>query len=101
MLSTGSKNDIIRQLELSVRRSLKWFVCLIHTNELPLRQLYIATFGRKNYLTKRVVLRYWKKVESLEKMPVISFEKMEIALHNAALDKLSTDDQRYFCKNVY
>ncbi|RXG55320.1 hypothetical protein Avbf_15155, partial [Armadillidium vulgare] len=26
---------------------------------------------------------------------------MEIALHNAALDKLSTDDQRYFCKNKF
>ena len=28
-------------------------------------------------------------------MPVISFEKMGITLHDAALDELSTDNQRY------
>ena len=37
VVNTGYKNGIIRQLELSMGRPLQWFVCLLHTNELPLR----------------------------------------------------------------
>ncbi|CAH1996010.1 unnamed protein product [Acanthoscelides obtectus] len=33
-VNTGSKNGIIRQLEVSLNRSLQWFVCLLHANDL-------------------------------------------------------------------
>lgn len=72
VVNTGYKNGIIRQLELSLGRPLHWFVCLLHTNELPLRHLLQhldgKTTGPKGYCGE-----IGKMLESCEKMPVIDF----------------------------
>ncbi|ESN92992.1 hypothetical protein HELRODRAFT_165142 [Helobdella robusta] len=39
VINTGLTNGVIRQLELFIGRPLQWHICLLHTNELPLRHL--------------------------------------------------------------
>lgn len=38
--NTGKKNGIIRHLEITLKRPLHWFICLLHFNELPFRHLF-------------------------------------------------------------
>ena len=38
-------NGVIRRLELSLQRALQWFICLLHTNELPLRKYFEVLDG--------------------------------------------------------
>lgn len=38
-VNTGWKSGIIRLLEIHIGRPLHWFICLLHNNELPLRNL--------------------------------------------------------------
>ncbi|GBM69658.1 hypothetical protein AVEN_124441-1 [Araneus ventricosus] len=37
-VNTGWKNGLIRRIEIHLRKSLRWAVCLLHFNELPFRQ---------------------------------------------------------------
>lgn len=46
-VNTGNKNGIIKRLEMYVGHKLHWFVCLLHTNELPLRHLFLKVDGSK------------------------------------------------------
>ena len=39
-VNTGRQNGVIRKLELHINQPLQWLVCLLHLNELPLRQLF-------------------------------------------------------------
>ena len=38
-VNTGRKEGFITRLENCLNKPLQWFVCLLHTNELPLRHL--------------------------------------------------------------
>ena len=42
---TGKHNGCIRSLEELLHRPLQWVVCLLHTNELPLRHVFAALDG--------------------------------------------------------
>ena len=44
-VNTGKVNGVIRRLELSLKRPLQWFICLLHTNELPLRKYFKVLDG--------------------------------------------------------
>lgn len=46
--NVGDKSGVIRRFELSLDRNLQWLVCLLHANELPLRKLLYAVFGKTN-----------------------------------------------------
>ena len=39
-VNTGHKGGTIRLLEVHLKRPLHWFICLLHSNELPLRHLF-------------------------------------------------------------
>ena len=39
-VNTGHKNGVIVSLEKHLKKPLQWFVCLLHTNELPFRHLF-------------------------------------------------------------
>ena len=43
--NTGKTGGIIRQLEEGIGRPLQWLICLMHTNELPLRKYISAIDG--------------------------------------------------------
>ena len=44
-VNTGKVNGVIRRIELSLQRPLQWFICLLHTNELPLRKYFEVLDG--------------------------------------------------------
>lgn len=44
-VNTGHKAGVIRRLEETFEHPLQWLVCLLHTNELPLRHLFEALDG--------------------------------------------------------
>ncbi|CAG9838072.1 unnamed protein product [Diabrotica balteata] len=39
VVNTGIKGGVIRLLEEHLQKSLQWFVCLLHANELPIQHL--------------------------------------------------------------
>ena len=39
-VNTGSKDGVIRLIELKLRRPLPLVICLVNANELPLRHLF-------------------------------------------------------------
>jgi len=43
---TGPHNGAIRCLEERLNKPLQWSVCLLHTNELPLRHVFLALDGK-------------------------------------------------------
>ncbi|KAK0048904.1 hypothetical protein Bpfe_021670 [Biomphalaria pfeifferi] len=43
--NVGSRGGVIRHLEVALGRPLNWFICLLHTNELPLRHLFTTLDG--------------------------------------------------------
>lgn len=45
-VNTGYKNGVIRQLESYLHRPLQWLICMLHCNELPLRQLFSVVDGK-------------------------------------------------------
>ena len=44
-VNTGCKSGVIRLLEEKLEKPLHWFVCLLHSNELPLRHIDGKTSG--------------------------------------------------------
>ena len=48
VINTGSKNGVIRQLEMFTAHPLQWHICLLHTNELPLQHLIQHLDGKTN-----------------------------------------------------
>ena len=47
-INTGSKNNVIRQLEMFTAHPLQWHLYLLHTNEIPLRYLIQYLDGKTN-----------------------------------------------------
>jgi hypothetical protein len=43
--NTDCKAGVIRQIELNLKCPLNWFICMLHTNELPLRHLFMYLDG--------------------------------------------------------
>ena len=92
-VNTGNIGGVIRLLELRVNKSLHWFVCLLHMNELPLRHLLIhldgTTHGPNSF--SGPIGKLLKNVD----LPIVSFQPIEgNLLSNIDADDLSTD-QRY------
>uniref|UniRef100_A0A6P7FUP9 Uncharacterized protein LOC114334346 n=1 Tax=Diabrotica virgifera virgifera TaxID=50390 RepID=A0A6P7FUP9_DIAVI len=91
-VNTGNKNGIISQLELSLNRSLQWFVCPLHANELPLRHLLQHLDG-KTTGPKGFRGEIGKQLEKCETLQPTNFKRIEITLPEISADQLSTDQQ--------
>ena len=44
-VNTGWRNGAIIEVERNLEKNLQWLICLLHTNELPLRHLFTAMDG--------------------------------------------------------
>lgn len=95
-VNTGIHNGVIRKVELAIGRSMQWFICILHTNELPLRHLIKhldgATVGPHEFSGQ-----IGKELQNCEHLPVVTFEKIRSVLPNydaKEIDRLSTD-QKY------
>lgn len=92
---TGIDNGIIKQLEISLGKSVHWFICLLHTNELPLRHL-IQQIDVKINDPKGFAGPIGKQLNKCEEMPVVPFQKLkaDVDFPTVNINDLSTD-QKY------
>lgn len=92
-VNTGKKGGAIRLLEEHLNRSLQWFVCMLHANELPLRHLFEqldgVTTGPKSFSGLVGTM-----LPNCAKMPIAQFQKIECNFPEIGIDDLSAD-QKY------
>src|SRR6218665_56562 len=86
--------DIFFMCSFQVKKSMHWFVCLLHTNELPLRHLLVhldgATHGPNSFSGT-----IGKQLKDCCDMPIVTFQRIEgNVLRNIDPNDLSTD-QKY------
>lgn len=94
--NTGWKGGVIKYLEDYLKRPLQWCVCMLHTNELPLRHLFMSldgsTSGPKEYSGP-----IGKQLNVCESKPLVSFCVVAgnlLELPDDIVKELSTD-QKY------
>lgn len=93
-VNTGYRNGVIRKMEEKLGRSLHWFVCQIHANELLLRHLFQhydgPTTGPK---TNAGPLS--KAIANCDTLPIVKFQSVDMSadLSNIDAKKLSKDQQ--------
>lgn len=99
----GGEGGVNHFIEHKLNRTLHWFVCLLHANELPLKNLLIKldgpTTGAKSFSGP-----IGKALETVNDLPVVEFKKMDDAelLSELSIDiykKLSCD-QKYLYRIV-
>jgi hypothetical protein len=71
--NTGYKGGVIQNIEKAVGHPLQWFICLLHTNELPLRHLFQTLEGPTTGPTSSSG-GIWKAIQSCESLPIAPFQ---------------------------
>lgn len=93
-INIGYKNGV-KCLENHLNCPLQWFICLLHSDELPL--VFILTFGWNNTYTTRVKWNYLIITRALWTTKVsfvpIAFVLPKIIIQNPSMD------QKYFYKS--
>lgn len=92
-VNTGVKGGIIRLIEETINRPLHWFVCLLHSNELPLRHLIDELDGRTSG-PRGFVGPIGKQLLKCETKDVVSFKSIPSESISIENSDLSTD-QKY------
>lgn len=77
-VNTGIRGGVVILLEHKLNRPLKWLICQLHANELPLRHLIKELDGETNG-PRGFTGPIGKALEGCEKLAVKSFEKIESA----------------------
>ncbi|GBM82429.1 hypothetical protein AVEN_229472-1 [Araneus ventricosus] len=92
--NTGVRGGIIHNMEAILNRPLQWFVCQLHTNELPLRHLFAhvdgSTTGQRS-LTGEIR----KSLAGCEKLSVVSSTTIENTPCEVTNKKDLSTDQLY------
>jgi hypothetical protein len=102
-INTGFRGGVVQYIENELGRPLQWCICLLHTNELPLRHLFLtmdgATTGANTFSG-----RIGKAIQFCEKMPAVNFKAI---VEGEGLPEISTEvlsdlstDQLYLYKIV-
>ncbi|EFN83608.1 hypothetical protein EAI_17496, partial [Harpegnathos saltator] len=98
VVNTGPNSGVIRLLELELKRSLQWFICMLYCNELPLRHLFLKLNGR-TVGPKAFSGSTGKQLQICETLPVVSFESILSDLPLIDFADLSID-QKYLYEIV-
>ena len=93
-VNTGALGGVIRLLEEQLGRPLQWLVCLLHTNELPLRHLLQnldgVTSGPKAFSGT-----IGKELPHCEEHPLVKFQPI-VCEHFPVVDFIDlSNDQKY------
>ena len=96
--NTGCNGGVIRHMEMALGRPLQWSVCMLHTNELPLRHLFMHFDGTTSGATT-FVGSIGKAIQSCENNLIVSFTPITgnrplPVLDESVFKDLSTD-QKY------
>lgn len=92
-VNTGQKGGIIKLLEEKLNAPVHWFVCLLHTNELPLRHL-IQTIDGKTCGPSSFTGEIGTKLQDCEKRDIVQFEPVES-------DPIDIDPKDLSCDQKY
>lgn len=74
-VNTGCNGGVIRRLEKSLGRPLQWFICMMHTNELPLRHLFSRLDGTTSGACS-FAGSIGKEIQCNELKPVVNFNRI-------------------------
>ena len=92
-VNTGQKGGIIRLLEEKMNSPVHWFICLLHTNEVPLRHL-IETIDGKTSGPPCFTGNIGKELQHCEQKEIVSFQPIESDPIEVDMEILSKD-QKY------
>ena len=78
-VNTGHVGGVIRLMDLHLSKPLQWCVCLLHSNELPLRHLFEHLDGAISdpSVFSRAI---GKALTFCEKMPAKRFNRIDCSL---------------------
>ena len=93
VVNTGSKGGVIRLMEEELKKPLQWFVCQLHSNELPLRHLLLHLDG-KTTGPKCFSGPIGSELQKCETMPIVEFTAIPSILPEITSNDLSTN-QKY------
>ena len=91
-VNTGSKGGVIRILELKLDKTLHWFICQLHANELPLRHL-LQTLDGKTSGPRGFTGEIGKNLDGCENLIICDFECIPSKLPEMNPLDLSSDQQ--------
>ena len=92
-VNTGMNNGVIKRIEDSLGRPVHWFVCMLHSNELPLRHLFNSLDGKTSG-PRSFTGPIGKELQKCETRAVVSFTPIEVPAIFIDNADLSTD-QKY------
>ena len=92
-VNTGMKNGVIKRIEDALGRPVHWFVCMLHSNELPLRHLFNSLNGKTSG-PRSFTGPIGKELQKCETKAVVSFTPIEVPAISIDKADLSTD-QKY------
>ncbi|XP_060801595.1 uncharacterized protein LOC132902031 [Amyelois transitella] len=93
VVNTGFKGGVVRFMEEELNKPLQWFVCQLHSNELPLRHLLLHLDG-KTTGPKCFSGPIGSELQKCESMPIVQFTTIPSILPEVTRNELSTD-QKY------
>ena len=94
-VNTGWKNGIIRLFEDHLNKPLQWIVCLLHTNELPLRHLMKELDGDTSG-PEHFAGMIGKQLPNCELLDVVDFKAVQAPEINIDENDLSCDQKYLF-----
>ena len=78
-VSVGKKNGTVSMLETFVGHKLNWFICLLHTNKMPLRRLLQKIDGNTSG-TQQFSLITGESLETCKTLTLTNFTSVSVAL---------------------
>lgn len=92
VVNTGSKGGVISLLEAEIKKPLQWFICALHSNELPLRHLLLHLDGQTSG-PRCFSGPIGCELQQCEKKPVVKFAVIPTIL--PVITKDLSSDQLY------
>jgi len=92
--NTGNRGGVIRLMEVEIGRALQWLVCLLHTNELPLRHLLQNLDGVTHFPTS-FSGPIGKAIQACESMPVVQCSPITLENFPSVDNTDLSSDQKY------
>lgn len=94
---------MIQNIEKAVGHPLQWFICLLHTNELPLRHLFQTLEGPTTGPTSSSG-GIWKAIQSCESLPIAPFQPIAdgegLPDFSTTIQQSLSRDQQYLYKII-
>ena len=92
-VNTGCKNGIIKLLEDYLNKPLQWIICLLHTNELPLRHL-MKELDRGTSGPEHFAGMIGKQLPNCEQLDIVNFTAIPAP-------EIKTDEKDLSCDQKY